>query len=138
MRPADPDNIITVIADKRRELDELKTAQRVGPASLVVNTYMTGATVDAGATIAAGGSTNLRVRFTTLNQPYPLLTLDVYVYTDSAAQHLVLLPMQIEQRLTTTPGEAVWDATIENTDDLNAATYYFKVAVVALDAGALS
>src|SRR3712207_5590536 len=107
-----PENIITLIADRRRELDELKGAQRVGPASLVVSTYMTAATVDAGATIAAGGSTNLRVRFATVNQSFPLITLDVYVYADSAAQQLALLPMQIEQRLTTMPGVTVWDATI--------------------------
>ncbi len=132
------DDVFQLIADRRRELDELKAAQRVGAASLRVLTYMTGSTVDAGATIAAGSSTTLEVRFTTDRQPYPLITLDVYVYKDSAAQQLVLLPMQIEQRLTTEPRTTVWDATIENPDDLNAATYYFKLAAIALDTGTFS
>ena len=132
------DSILTLINDRRRDLNEIKSAQRVGPDSLLVATYTTSSTVDAGATIAAGGSTNLRVTFTTARQSYPLLTLDVYIYEDSAAQQLALLPMQIEQRLVTIPHVAVWDATIQNTDDLNPGTYYFKVAVIALDTGTFS
>src|SRR5215217_205840 len=94
--------ILDNLAEYRRWLDELKTAQRVGAASLLVTKNQSGAAYDRSLSIAAGGVSSFTVTFTADTQDYPFTTLDMIFYMDTVGS-LFIPQVRIEERLVTSP-----------------------------------
>jgi hypothetical protein len=125
------------LAEYRRALDELKNAQRVGAASLVVIKNQSGATYDDSFTIPAAGLHTFSVTFTADNQDYPFTALDLTFYRDTVGSQFI--PQHtIEERVVTNPKVTVWDVMVNNADDFNAHTFYVKEIVSSTDSGAIS
>ncbi len=134
------ETVIQRIREYRLWLDELKAAQRVGAASLLVVNNKSAAAVDQGVTIAAAGQTSFPVTFTAATQDHALAALDLVFYSNSAGTTLALPPVRVEERVVPagSPKVTTWQVTVQNPDDLNAATYYIKRVVNATDSGAIS
>lgn len=131
------ETVLSDLHERRRWLDELKAAQRVGADNLVVVKSQSSATTDFGVTIAAGGLATFSVTFTATLQDYPFTTLDLLFYRDSAGS--IYVPRaRIEERLVSTPKVTTWNITLDNDDDFNARTFYVKRIVSSTDSGVIS
>jgi hypothetical protein len=131
------DSLLDKLAEYRRWLDELKTAQRVGAASVVVIKNQSGAAYDRSLSIAAGGVSSFSVTFTADVQDYPFATLDMIFYQDTVGS-LFIPQVRVEERLVSNPKVTTWDVTVNNPDDFNAHTFYVKEVVSATDSGVIS
>jgi hypothetical protein len=124
------------LAEYRRWLDELKNAQRVGAASLLVAKTQTGAAYDDSFSIPGNSLHTFSVTFTSDSQDYPFATLDLIIYRDTVGT-LFAPQMTVEERLVSSPKVTTWDVTVNN-PDTSAHTFYVKEVVSATDSGVLS
>jgi hypothetical protein len=133
----DDPTLLDKLSEYRRTLDELKNAQRVGAASLVVVKNQSGAAYDDSFTIPASGLSSFSVTFTADTQDYPFATLDLIFYRDSPGS-LFTPQFTVEERLVSSPKVTVWDVLVNNPDDFNPHTFYVKEVVNSTDSGSIS
>lgn len=143
MSRIDANDLATRVADLRLQLDELKTAQRIGGASLVLQLNSSAAAYDiATSSLPAGAQTLVVPNFTSDTQIYPYVDLTFRVFMDTTTNEvrpgMTGYPrVTIYQFIAGAEKITVWTLRVTNTTGV-AHTYYFKFYIQSTDSGVIS